>query len=34
MKQKPQTINQLLREFERILGPLPKAQKPPKTKGD
>lgn len=32
MKEKPQTINQLLREFERILGPLPKPQKPPKSR--
>jgi hypothetical protein len=30
MKEKPQTINQLIREFEKILGPLPKPAKPAK----
>lgn len=30
MKNKTQTINQLIREFEQILGPLPKPSKPPK----
>jgi hypothetical protein len=32
MNGKPQTTNQLLREFERILGPLPKPSKPAKPK--
>jgi hypothetical protein len=33
---KPQTINQLIRELEKVLGPLPKKQKPskPTVKGD
>jgi hypothetical protein len=30
MKEKPLTTNQLIREFERVLGPLPKPAKPPK----